>query len=238
MNKPSESQTPPPGVASSTAPAPSKPPLLSSKARLRLLLAICVAPVVASYLAYYVMPPSNRTNYGELIEPQRAVPTLQAVSLLVGKETGEMVEAEGRRVVKALPEDALDPFRSLRGRWILLAVDGQGCGSERCAEKLFFSRQTHAAMGRERGRMARALILTDDTALDARLPAAHPDLNVFRVAPERLLELLPVPADGQVTDYLYLIDPLHNLMMRFPKDPDPAKVRRDLQKLLRASRIG
>ena len=42
--------------------------------KLYLLLAVCVAPVVASYLMYYVFPPSGRTNYGMLIEPQRPVP--------------------------------------------------------------------------------------------------------------------------------------------------------------------
>ena len=38
---------------------------------LYLLLAVCVAPVIASYTAYYLLPPSGRTNYGALIEPQR-----------------------------------------------------------------------------------------------------------------------------------------------------------------------
>ena len=67
---------------------------------------------------------------------------------------------------------------------------------------------------------------------------AHPDLTVVRVDPARLQALLPPPENGTVRDVLYLIDPLHNLMMRFPKDPEPNGVRRDLQKLLRASRIG
>jgi hypothetical protein len=39
-------------------------------------------------------------------------------------------------------------------------------------------------------------------------------------------------------NHLYLIDPLGHLMMRFPKDPDPSKVKKDLSKLLRASAIG
>ena len=31
--------------------------------------AATAAPVVASYLAYYVFPPGGRTNYGTLVEP-------------------------------------------------------------------------------------------------------------------------------------------------------------------------
>ncbi len=44
--------------------------------RLRLLLvfALCAAPVVASYLAYYVVKPQARSNYGTLIEPPRSWP--------------------------------------------------------------------------------------------------------------------------------------------------------------------
>ncbi|MGA1143247.1 MAG: ABC transporter permease subunit [Ilumatobacteraceae bacterium] len=36
----------------------------------------------------------------------------------------------------------------------------------------------------------------------------------------------------------WLVDPLGNLMMRFPKDPDPAKMKKDIIRLLKASRIG
>ena len=46
--------------------------------KLYLLILVCVAPVIASYLAYYVFPPSERTNYGALIEPQRPVPPIAA----------------------------------------------------------------------------------------------------------------------------------------------------------------
>jgi hypothetical protein len=35
-----------------------------------------------------------------------------------------------------------------------------------------------------------------------------------------------------------MIDPLGNLMMRFPKNADPNKIKKDISKLLRASAIG
>jgi hypothetical protein len=34
------------------------------------------------------------------------------------------------------------------------------------------------------------------------------------------------------------VDPLGNLMMRFPRDPDPSRMIKDLQRLLKASRVG
>jgi hypothetical protein len=43
---------------------------------------------------------------------------------------------------------------------------------------------------------------------------------------------------GATLDHIYLIDPLGNLMMRFPKNAEPAKVKKDIGKLLKASAIG
>jgi hypothetical protein len=43
---------------------------------------------------------------------------------------------------------------------------------------------------------------------------------------------------GPVVDHIYLVDPLGNLMMRFPRDPDPSRMIKDLQRLLRYSRFG
>ena len=37
-------------------------------------------------------------------------------------------------------------------------------------------------------------------------------------------------------EHVYLVDPLGNLMLRFPRDPDPSRMIKDLQRLLRYSR--
>ena len=44
------------------------------------------------------------------------------------------------------------------------------------------------------------------------------------------------PASGQaLEDHLYVVDPSGDWMMRVPVDPDPARLKRDIDKLLRAS---
>ena len=59
--------------------------------------------------------------------------------------------------------------------------------------------------------------------------------QVLRVPRDALAAWL-VPASGhQLEEHLYVVDPLGNWMMRFPADSDPAKIKRDLSKLLRAS---
>jgi glutathione peroxidase-family protein len=49
---------------------------------------------------------------------------------------------------------------------------------------------------------------------------------------------VPVEPNTAATDHIYMIDPLGNLMMRFPKNADPNKIKKDISKLLRASSIG
>lgn len=230
---PDRSSPPVPHVSS---PAPLAPPALPAQRptrrsswKLYLLLAVCTAPVVASYLMYYVFPPSERTNYGDLVDPQRPVPTIAAA--VVHASPG--AAAPGKSLA-ALHDRGL---AALTGQWILLAID-QGACAVPCAEKLFFMRQIHVSLGKERDRLERVLLVTDASALPAGVLAAHPDMTVLRVDPLDLAGVFPVEADTGFADHIYLIDPLHNLMMRFPKGPDPARTRKDLKQLMRASRIG
>ena len=34
------------------------------------ILAVCASPLIGSYLAYYVVKPGGRTNYGEILDPR------------------------------------------------------------------------------------------------------------------------------------------------------------------------
>jgi len=63
-------------------------------------------------------------------------------------------------------------------------------------------------------------------------PPAVLAYRVDRAALERWLE----PDRGSaLEDHLYIVDPLGNWMMRSPPDPEPARLKRDVEKLLRAS---
>ena len=63
----------------------------------------------------------------------------------------------------------------------------------------------------------------------------QPAMHVLRFE-RRLLERWLAPESGrQLDDHLYLVDPMGEWMMRFPADFDPARVRRDIDRLMRAS---
>ena len=189
-----------------------------SQRKLWLVVAVCAAPVIASYVAYYFIKPSARSNYGTLIEPQRPVPALTLKTL------------DGR------PFDVA----SLRGRWTMLMVAGGDCDAA-CVDRLYHMRQVRLTTGRERDRVQRVWLIPDREPLSTMLIREYDGTEMLRADPGELARWLPSDPDeaaAAYADHIYIIDPLGHLMMRFPLAADPNKTKTDLAKLLRASRIG
>jgi hypothetical protein len=180
-----------------------------------LILAVCIAPVVASYLAYYVFPPGGRTNYGELIEPQRDV----------------------SRVELAAVDGGPGALSDLGGKWVLVTLAPGAC-DDACSARLWTIRQVRLTTGAERDRVERLLLITDSAAPAPSLLAEHDGLRIARIAPAEASRAFPAAGSGGPGDHVWLVDPRGNLMMRFPAHADPARMKKDLVRLLRASRIG
>ena len=179
------------------------------------VLLICAAPVIASYFTYYVIRPEGRRVYGELIDPQRAMPDVTGTAF------------DGKPV----------PLRSLKGQWLLVSVAGGDC-NDACQKHLYLQRQLRESLGREKDRMDWVWLVSDAALPPPLLAPALQKATVLRLAPEALAGWL-APAAGQaLQDHLYVVDPMGNWMMRFPAAMDStgaAKAKRDIERLLRAS---
>lgn len=184
--------------------------------KLLAVVAVCAAPMIASYLTYYVIKPSGRTNYGTLLDPRAYPMPALAMTALDGKP------------------QALSDFK---GKWLMLQADSGEC-LEPCRKKLTDMRQLRLTQGKEMDRLERVWLVIDDKPLDTMTMREFDGTHLLRVQLQALKQWLPVDQGTQVSDHLYMIDPLGNLMMRFPKDADPNKIKKDLSKLLKASRIG
>jgi hypothetical protein len=185
-------------------------PKKRSTISLWLLIAVCVAPLAASYLAYFFWRPQSHVNYGELLEP-RPLPD-PALALTDGA-----------------------PFRlsGLRNKWVLLVAQPGTC-EEHCRQQLLYLRQVRLAQGRDSDRIERVWLLTDERAPDAELLAQFPGLYVVRAAGSPLLPALP--AERSPSDHIYVVDLLGNLMMRYPPDVDAGRMLKDIGRLLRHSK--
>lgn len=184
--------------------------------KLVLVLLVCASPVIASYLMYYVVRPETRSNYATLVEPARDLP-----------RDLPLADLDGRAVNAA----------TLKGQWLLVSVGGGACDTV-CEQQLFAQRQLREMMGRERDRIDKVWLVTDDVPLRAELRAAlaaAPATTVLRVPRDKLATWLQ-PEGGQAFEaHLYLVDPMGRWMMRTPANFEPSKFRRDLDRLLRAS---
>lgn len=179
------------------------------------VLLVCLAPVVASYLAFYVVRPEGRRNFGELIEPQRPLPDVVGTTL-DGKPAN---------------------LRALKDQWLLVSVAPAAC-DEQCARHLYLQRQLREGLGKEKDRLDWVWLVSDGAPVAQALLPALKEATVIRVAPADLAAWLQPQTGHALQDHLYLVDPLGKWMMRFPARIDAqaaVNVRRDLDRLLRAS---
>jgi hypothetical protein len=183
---------------------------------LYLLLLAFLVPVVASYVAYYLVKPEGRTNYGTLIEPQRPVPNMAAVAI----------------------DGAAFDLRALKGKWIFVIADTGACDA-RCEAKLLHMRQQRTMTGKEMEAIERVWFVTDNKPLEARLSTEYAGTHIARVDERVLKEFLPLPAgaDADLRDHIWIVDPFGNLMMRWPKNPDPNGTKGDMDRLLKAASL-
>jgi hypothetical protein len=176
---------------------------------------VCAAPVIASYFMYYVVRPEGRRNYGELIDPQRTIPSITGTTL------------DGKKV--SLP--------SLQGQWLLVSVAGGACDKE-CEQHLYYQRQLREGLGKDKDRLDWVWLVTDDVQLRDALKPALQQATVLRVDAAQLAQWLSPARGHQLADHLYVVDPMGHWMLRFPPTQDvasAAKVRKDLERLMRAS---
>jgi len=198
---------------------------LSSRQGLVLLLLIFLAPVFVAWVMHHSgaggWQPSGTTNHGTLVHPARPL------SLPAEMRAGDV---------------SLNDY--LRGKWTLLYFGDADCDAA-CNTSLYNMRQVRIAQNEDMRRVQRLFLLRGDTlpeALSNLLEQEYPDMTVARItadqarqiAPDFLIEGVPMQGAGRV----YIIDPLGNLMMYYPAGADPRGMLKDLQKLLKYSKIG
>ena len=108
--------------------------------KMLLVLLVCAAPVIASYFTYFVIRPEGRTNYSELVTPPRACPL--------------RCRWPTCRAGRCRPP-------ALQGQWLLVVVAGGACDA-RCETHLWLQRQLRETLGREKDRVDKVWLITDD----------------------------------------------------------------------------
>lgn len=182
--------------------------------KMLLVLLMCTAPVMASYVMYYLVRPEGRRNFGELVE-QRPTPALMAASL------------DGTTV----------NLQSLKGQWLLVSVAGGACDAV-CQNHLYLQRQLRESLGKEKDRLDWVWLVTDDAPVPETLRPALKGATVLRLPADKLATWLEPATGQQLSDHLYVVDPMGNWMMRFAagfNTEAATRAKRDIERVLRAS---
>lgn len=181
------------------------------------IIVISLIPVVAAFVVYYnpALQPEGHTNYGNFVQPQRPLP---------GPDALKVTTLDGQ------PFD----LETIKGQWVFVTADNASC-EEDCAKKLFIIRNVHAMTGKNVERLTRVWFVTDNEPVPEKVLEAYKGTLMLRADPAQLGQYLD--KDG-LEQFIWIIDPLGNLMMQYPQDPDPLQLRKDIGKLLHNSRIG
>ena len=182
-------------------------------ARLKLLLlaGVFLAPLVAASYTYFVVKPKG-SSYGELLTP-----------IVLPDAPMKLLDGAAFRLT------------ALHGKWVLVSVDGGGCGTM-CRNKLYSMRQARLVQGKDQNRIERVWFINNAQRPLADVLEAYQ--GTFLVDARANPIITQLPANGSTQAYIYLLDPLGNLILRYPDNADPAKLAKDLRRLLMASLIG
>lgn len=188
----------------------------SGRGKLVAIVLACSLPVLLAYLIFFTVRPTGQAAFGELIHPVRAMPEVT------------LTDTQGQQVALA----------SLKQQWLLVAVGPSAC-DDHCAKRLFIQRQLREMLNKDKDRVDRVWLVTDDGPVPDKLKPLLQDTHVLRASPDVVQQWLGVDA-AQASTQLTVIDPQGNAMLRMPAGQDSAQARsalRVLQKLLGASAV-
>lgn len=120
--------------------------------------------------------------------------------------------------------------------WSIVMIDSESCGVA-CEENVDKLNRVHRSLYKEEDRVQRILILKneyDATRIEA-LQTKFPGLIILpahdEVQKAFVTKFDEVAPDGSI----YLVDPMHNLMMFYSSQVEPKGLRKDMMKLLKNS---
>ena len=193
--------------------------------QLILLVAFFVAPILLAIIMYNTMPASGPTktkNHGDFVTPARPL-----VDVPLQAESGESYK-----------------FSDMNKTWVMVYIGSAEC-DKICSDVLYKMRQSRLAQRGEHLRIKRLYISTSGKAKASLLQVLkeHPGLEVVSGKATEINSVieqfkLEGKATAKTANRLYLVDPFGNLMMSYEKEFDAKGLIKDVELLLKISRIG
>jgi cytochrome oxidase Cu insertion factor (SCO1/SenC/PrrC family) len=129
--------------------------------------------------------------------------------------------------------------KQFTGKWTLLYIGNETCDLY-CQANLFKMRQVRLSLGRDSERVQRKYLGLNNhqsTGEINKIFSKYPRMQIAWFDASAVNEQLPQLKERPVHQ-IYVIDPLGNLMMWYPKNATSKGIKNDLKRLLKVSKIG
>lgn len=184
----------------------------SNRRKFVLLLVLLFSPVVISYTLFFMGYRPGSVNYGDLVEIEKLTGSAGVI-----QDTNKILRT-----------------KDLHGKWIMLTIDSGNC-DEACQLKLYYMRQVRTMQNKEMNRIERLWLIDDNEKVDPELLKDYEGTLFVNARDSELLQQIPTQESRR--KHIYLIDPMGNLMMRFPENLEPRKMSDDIKRLLHVSQM-
>jgi hypothetical protein len=194
---------------------------LSARTKFVLMFILFALPITTSYLMFFFWKPKFTNNFGELIVPVVALPQ-EKLAITDGKDA---------------PQNVLD--KGLRGKWLMVTRDTGACDVA-CAKKLYTMRQARLILSKELDRVVRVVLIDDAIMPSAQLMQDFSGAAFVTAKDSAWLAKLPREANDATNGrgYIYAVDPMGNVFMRYKASHDIKELSADFRKVLKASQLG
>lgn len=189
------------------------------RSMLLFIVACFAVPLATAWLLIGRWQPEGSVHHGQLLNPARPLAQLRFTAL----------------------DDRSADGTAPQGRWVLIYVGSATECDASCRTALYAMRQVRLALGKDMGRVKTLLLLdgVPDAGLRQWLAAEHSATTVGVADTATRTELNgafgPTAAEERS---IYLVDPLGNLLMRYPVAVEPRGMLKDMKRLLSLSNIG
>ncbi|MCW8955728.1 MAG: hypothetical protein OQL09_02515 [Gammaproteobacteria bacterium] len=188
-----------------------------SNTTLWLLILTFAVPIIGAYAYYYFVDDYSLGNHGDLIQP------------VVNIEELSLTDINGISLTR----------KELIHGWKMLYIAGSDCNSG-CRDSIYYMRQINTALGKNASRFKHMIIHLDTMSSEFQQLVAKEHVTALHsyASSEKLSEAFSGQDREQIPNAIYIMDPLGNIMMRFRQGTSPKLILKDLNRLLKISRIG
>ncbi len=209
-----------------------------NKLKLTIILLAITVPITLATLLFQLSV--NKRSFGTTSNGSLIIPVLDISEL-------QLVDANGQQAYQSFEEMTanVSPEDYEPRPWQLLYLGSSDCDAE-CQQRLYFLRQMHIRLGAESGRVQRVYVQTDAAPLTpastAYLQQEQADMRILQADADKLRaalqRTLPAGDDAANGHYIYVMDPVGNIMLYFTPANDAEQMLDDIDQLLDHSSLG